>query len=134
MVRKRQDITNAEQAVIEALWELGKGTIRQVTDIVYPNGTASNFSSVQKLLERLETKRFVRRKKAGNVYEFQPLVDREQLIGQRLSAVADSLCDGSLTPLLEHLVQAHELTKAQRASLDELIDQLDQTKKSNEKS
>ena len=29
----------------------------------------------------------------------------------RLNAVAASLCDGSLTPLLEHLVEAHKLTQ-----------------------
>lgn len=128
MTRKYRDVTQAEQAVLEALWAMGMATIRQLTDELYPNGTASNFSSVQKLLERLETKRFVKRKRSGSVYVFLALVDREELIGRRLNAVAESLCDGSLTPLLEHLVEAHKLTPDDRKSLQEMIDHWDQKK------
>ena len=128
MTRKYRDVTQAEQAVLEALWAMGMATIRQLTDELYPNGTASNFSSVQKLLERLAAKRFVKRKRSGSVYVFLALVDREELIGRRLNAVAESLCDGSLTPLLEHLVEAHKLTPDDRKSLQEMIDHWDQKK------
>ena len=107
---------------------MGTATIRQLTDELYPNGTASNFSSVQKLLERLEAKRFVKRKRSGSVYVFRALVDRKELIGRRLNAVAESLCDGSLTPLLEHLVEAHKLTPDDRKSLQEMIDHWDEKK------
>jgi predicted transcriptional regulator len=122
MTRRFRDATQAEQAVLEALWALEAATIRQLTDRLYPNGTASNFSSVQKLLERLEAKGFVKRKRTGSVYVFHALVDRQELIGRRLRAVAESLCDGSLTPLLEHLIEAHELTPEERKSLQELIE------------
>lgn len=123
MTRRFGDVTPAEQAVLEALWAMGSATIRELTDELYPNGTASNFSTVQKLLERLEVKGFVKRRRSGSVYVFRPLVDRQELIGRRLKAVAESLCDGSLTPLLEHLIEAHELTPDDRQSLQELIDQ-----------
>ena len=87
MARKSQDVTQAEQAVLEALWAMDTATIRQLTDELYPSGTASSFSSVQKLLERLESKGFVKRKRSGSVYLFRALVDRQELIGRRLKAV-----------------------------------------------
>ena len=59
---------------MEALWAMKTATIRQLTDELYPNGTAANFSSVQKLLERLESKRFVKRTRSGSVYVFRALV------------------------------------------------------------
>jgi predicted transcriptional regulator len=121
-MRRFRDATQAEQAVLEALWALQTATIRQLTDRLYANPTASNFSSVQKLLERLEAKGFVKRKRAGSVYLFRALVDRRELIGRRLRAVAESLCDGSLTPLLQHLIETHELTPDELKSLQELID------------
>ncbi len=122
MARGFRDTTQAEQAVLEALWAIKSATIRQLTDELYPDGTATNFSSVQKLLERLEAKRFVQRKRTGSVYVFHALVDRQELVGHRLKAVAESLCDGSLTALVEHLIEAHELTPDDRESLQELID------------
>lgn len=133
MGRISQDVTQAEQAVLEALWAMDTATIRQLTDELYPSGTASSFSSVQKLLERLETKGFVKRKRSGSVYLFRALVDRRELIGRRLKAVADSLCDGSMTPLLEHLVEAQPLAPEERESLQELIDHWDKDAKTGKK-
>ena len=133
MARTSQDVTQAEQAVLEALWAMQTATIRQLTDELYPDGTASSFSSVQKLLERLEGKGFVKRKRRGSVYLFRALVDRQELIGRRLRAVADSLCDGSLTPLLQHLVESHHLAREDRESLQQLIDQWDEQTKTGKK-
>ena len=122
MTREFRDATQAEQAVLETLWKMKTATIRQLTDILYPNGKASSFSSVQKLLERLEDKRFVKRKRTGSVYLFRAIVDRRELLGRRLKAVSESLCDGSMTALLKHLIEAHELTPDNRRSLQALID------------
>ena len=133
MARKSQDVTQAEQAVLEALWVMETATIRQLTDELYPSGTASSFSSVQKLLERLESKGFVKRKRSCSVYLFRALVDRQDLIGSRLKAVADSLCDGSMTPLLQHMVEARHLAPEDRTSLQELIDQWDEGAKTRKK-
>jgi len=133
MTRRFRDATQAEQAVLETLWTMKTATIRQLTDILYPNGTATNFSSVQKLLERLEAKRFVKRTRTGSVYVFRALVDRRELIGHRLKAVSESLCDGSMTALLEHLIEAHELTPDDRESLQGLIDNWGDAKEANRK-
>lgn len=124
MTHRLRDATPAEQAVLEALWTKDAATIRQLTDELYPNATPSNFSSVQKLLERLEDKGFVERRRSGSVYEFFALVDRQGLVGRRLKAVAESLCDGSLVSLLTHLIEAHELTADDCESLQKLIDDL----------
>ncbi len=46
----------------------------------------------------------------------------------RLRAVADSLCGGSLTPLLTHLVKQHGTTAEQRQALRQLVDDLSRGK------
>ncbi len=133
MARTSQDVTQAELAVLEALWAMDTATIRQLTDELYPSGSASSFSSVQKLLERLQSKGFVNRKRSGSVSLFRARIDRQELIGRRLKAVADSLCDGSMTPLLQHLVEAQHLALEDRNSLQELIDQWDDDTKTDKR-
>ncbi len=125
MPRTPHDITEAELAVLEALWDRGPATIRQLTDVLYPDGGAAQYATVQKLLERLEAKESVR---SQAVHVFSAVLDRESLIGRRLRAVADQLCGGSLTPLLTHLVQSTRLTSKQRQELRSLIEDLDRTK------
>ena len=55
---------------------------------------------------------------------FSPVVDRNGLVGQRLEALADSLCDGSISPLLTHLAQSKRLTEEQQQALSLLISEL----------
>ena len=129
MARTPQDITDAELAVLEVLWEQGPATIRQLTDVLYPDGAAAHYATVQKLLERLESKGGVRRDRRSAVHIFAAAIERADLIGRKLRAVADKLCGGSLTPLLTHLVQASKLSTRERQELRALIEELDRKNK-----
>lgn len=121
-----QDVTEAELAVMQSLWDQGATTIRAVTDDLYPGGRTSHYATVQKLLERLEAKEYVSRERAGGVNVYAAAVDRDELIGRRLRNVAAQLCGGSLTPILTHLVRAKKLTSRERQELRDLIESMEQ--------
>ncbi len=125
MARQSSDVTESELDVLRVLWELGKGTIRQLTDRLYPRGSASHYATVQKLLDRMEAKGYVERDRSLFVHVFTARVDRDGLIGQRLRGLAEALCDGSLTPLLTHLARVGELSDEDRAALRAIIDETD---------
>jgi predicted transcriptional regulator len=129
MARTPQDVTDAELAILEALWDDGPATIRQLTDRLYPKGGRALYATVQTLLERLETKNCVRRNRVAAAHTFSAAVGRDELIGRRLQATAEKLCGGSLTPLLMHLVRARKLSAQERKELRALIDDLDQKSK-----
>src|SRR5947209_7839690 len=125
MARTARDITDAELAVLQVLWDRGPATIRRITEVLYPSGGQAYYATVQKLLERLEGKDCVRRDRKGPVHVFTAGIDRDELVGRRLQSVAEKLCGGSWTPLLTHLVQSERLSAAERQELRELIDDLD---------
>jgi predicted transcriptional regulator len=129
MARTPQDVTDAELAVLEALWDREAATIRQLTDALYPRGGSAHYATVQKLLERLEAKGFVARDRTPAAHTFTAAVGRAELIGRRLQATAEKLCGGSLTPLLMHLVRAERLSPRERQELRALIDELDDPSK-----
>lgn len=122
MARPARDVTDAELAVLRALWDRGTATIRQLTDDIYPSGGAAHYGTVQKLLDRLEVKGHVARARADGVNRYVSTTDRDDLIGQRLRSVAEQLCGGSLTPLLTHLVKHQRLTAREREELRALIE------------
>lgn len=124
MARMPQDVTDAELALLEFLWDRGPSTIRQLAADLYPPAGSAQYATVQKLLERLESKGYVERDRSASVHRFTAAVGRNGLIDRRLRAIADKLCGGSLTPLLTHLVQAQPLTDAERQTLREMIDRL----------
>jgi BlaI family penicillinase repressor len=125
MAQTRKNVTDAELDVLKVLWEMGPSTIRTLTDRLYPDGGTAHYATVQKLLERLEAKRHVRKHPKGRVNVYSSAVDRKGLIADRLRETADRLCEGSLTPLLTHLVGNARLTDAELAQLRELVDRLD---------
>ena len=130
MKRIQADVTDAELALLQALWDHGPATIRQLVERVYGKDGTSVYATVQKLLDRLESKECVRRDRSGPVHVFEAGIGRDDLIGRRLRAVADALCGGSLTPLLTQLVQGGELSPLDRKELRALIDDLDRRRRS----
>jgi predicted transcriptional regulator len=128
MERNLNDVTDAELAVLQALWDLQPATIRQITEAVYGDAAEAKYATVQKLLERLEEKGHVGRDRRGHAHQFRAKTSREGLVGRRLRAMAEELTGGMMAPLLSHLVRAETLTAAERRELRELIDHLDRKK------
>ena len=124
MPRKRQDVTEAELAILEVLWGRGQATIRQLTDDLYPGGSLSDYATVKKLLTRLEKKGYVGRDDSNLAHVFQATISGDDLLGQRLQALADRFCGGSRTPLLTNLLRARHLTEQDRQELHRFLDEL----------
>jgi BlaI family transcriptional regulator, penicillinase repressor len=122
MTKKTLPVTEYELAVLEALWQRGSATIREITEAIYPESSSATYATVQKLLERLENKGYVRRDRRSFAHSFKPRIARAKLIGQGLEDLAAKLCGGSLTPLLVHLVQTTSLNPQDRAMLQKIID------------
>src|SRR5262249_7770536 len=102
MPRTPQDVTDAELSILQALWDQQPATIRQLPERLYPGGGAAHYATVQKLLDRLEAKGFIARRRSGTAHSFGTTIDRAGLIGRKLEDMAEKLCGGSLTPLLTH--------------------------------
>ncbi len=133
MSRPSQDVTDAELAVLQVLWEQGPLPIRKLTDELYPGGKTAQYATVQKLLERLEAKDCVARNRTAPVHVFRATIDRAELVGRRLRQLSEKLCGGSWTPLLTHLVQTEDLSAQDRQALRQLVDDLDQAHSKKEK-
>src|SRR5438105_3483873 len=121
MTRSPHDVPEAELAVLEVLWELGAATRRHITDRLYPQGGPSAYTTVQKLLERLEGRELVARDTRAEPLEFSARISRDELISRRLADMADRLCGGSVAPLLLNLVKTRPLTAGELAQLRALL-------------
>jgi BlaI family transcriptional regulator, penicillinase repressor len=130
MERTPQDVTEAELQVLQVLWDRAPATIRQITDTLYPDPTDANYSTVQKLLERMEQKGHVARDRNAHRHQFSAVTSREALVGRRLRALAEQLADGTVASLLTHLVRAETLSSAELGEIRDLIDQLGRKGKS----
>ena len=120
MARTPKEITDAELAVMNLIWERGRITTHDLVGNLYPASTRSHYEVLQGLLHRLERKGFVKRDRKPVPHLFEPKIEREDLIGRFLQKIADQLCGGSVTPLLRYLVNA-DFTSGQPSTIRDLI-------------
>jgi len=132
MPRIPQDVTDAELALLQLLWDHGPSSVRRLAERMYDKSSASQHATVQKLLERLEAKGCVERDRGSWPHTFAAAIERGELIDRKLQQTADKLCDGSIQPLLTHLVKGARLSADQRQSLRDLLDDLEQEKSDKE--
>lgn len=114
---RKAPVSDAEFRVLEALWAQPGLTARQLTDLLYPQAGTAEIGTVQKLLQRLEAKRQVKRNRGQHVHRFSAVSTRAAYTGEQLERMADKLASGSLAPVIMHLVQAKKLRKDE---IDEL--------------
>src|SRR5580704_1716680 len=84
MAKPAAHVTEAELAVLEVLWNKGPNSAREITERLYPRGKPADVATVQKLLQRLERKKFVCRDRSERVHQFSAAIPRDEFAGQQL--------------------------------------------------
>jgi BlaI family penicillinase repressor len=113
MPRRPAPLTRFELEVMNVLWKLGKGSVREVQELL-PGKKRPAYTTVQTIVTRLQEKGAVRTtRKIGNAHIYEPVLEHESTY-RRLASELIALMGGSLRPLMAHLVDSSEL------SLDEI--------------
>jgi len=124
-VSTQPPISETEQAVLKVLWDLERGTVREVLAALNAQGHSWAYTTVQTLLTRLLAKGYVEADRGGPAHVYRAAVSRSELLQQRLSDLADTFCEGTASPLMLALVEGSDLTPADIAQLRELLDRLE---------
>lgn len=119
---KIPDVSEAELAVLQLLWDSERLTVRQITEQLYPRQADSDLATVQKLIHRLEKKQLVGRDRTQFVHLIFATVSRNEFASRRLADTAEKLTRGSLKPLIAHLVEAERLTAEELDEIRRLMD------------
>jgi predicted transcriptional regulator len=121
---KLEQVTDGELAILEVIWKQKTPTSHDIAVAVHKNVSDSKLASVQKLLERLESKGYVGRDRRERAHRFYALISKGDFLQDRLRALADRHCDGALAPLVTTLLRSKGFTKKNREQLRQLIDEL----------
>jgi predicted transcriptional regulator len=107
------------------LWEHGPATVREIHAVAQGQGRTWAYTTVLTMLGRLEAKGLVTSDKSGLAHVFRPAMTRDRLLRQRLRDLADQLCEGTASPLVQALVEGQRLTPEEISHFRRLLDQLE---------
>ena len=116
-------ISDAEHAVMEALWRESPRTAAEVCDEVSEQRGWS-LATVKTLLGRLVSKEAIAAEPDGRRFLYRPLVERADYVGGESRRLVDRLFGGRAAPLLLHLVEAEALSDADIDEIERLIREL----------
>src|SRR5688500_18926784 len=119
----RPAMSDAERAVLKALWDQGPGTVREVQDRLSGQGQAWTRSTVITLLQRLEKKGYVASDRTQFAFVFGAAVSREEVVHERLVELAEELCDGEAVPLVLAFAERHRFSEAELERFRRMIEE-----------
>jgi predicted transcriptional regulator len=120
---KVERISDAEHAVMEALWERSPLTAAEVCDKVCAERDWS-MPTVKTLLSRLVGKNAVATEPDGRRFLYSPLIERADYVGTESKRLVERLFGGRAAPLIAHLAESEALTDDDISEIEALLKEL----------
>ena len=116
-------ISEAEHAVMEALWQQSPLTATEVSDKVAEQRGWS-LATVKTLLSRLVAKKAVSTEPDGRRFLYTPTIERTDYVGSESRRLVDRLFGGKAAPLFAHLAEAEALSDDDIAEIERLLKEM----------
>ena len=116
-------LTKAEEQVMQILWDLEEGVVKQVVDGFIENKPA--YTTVATVLNVLEKKGFVSHRKIGNTNLFAPAVSKTDYTKVQFSSLLKNYFNGSFPKMAtffakENNISINELEEMLKLTENEL--------------
>lgn len=121
-----KELTKAEEQVMQILWKLGEGIVKDIIEKMPDPKPAYN--TVSTVIRVLENKEFVDHKAYGNSHVYFPIVAEKDYKKFAFDKVMKSYFNNSYEHLVSFLVNEKKLSLEELEELSKLADQL-KTKK-----
>lgn len=118
---QKRTLTPVEWEIMEAVWGIDEpATVRDVLERAYPEGEKA-YTTVQTILNTLERKKLLRRKKIGMVNFYSARQSRESVVRAETSSLLSRVFKGSVPALATTLLSLDRLSPEEIKRLKRLI-------------
>ena len=101
-------LTKAEEQVMQILWDLGEGLVKDILDkFEEPKPARNTVSTVVRILEK---KGFVWHKDYGKVFVYYPLVLKKEYSGKQLFGLMNNYFNNSIPAMASFFARENDLT------------------------
>ena len=116
-----EKLTPAEWEIMETIWQLGgASSVRDVLEKAFPHGQKA-YTTVQTIMNILEKKGLLKRKKQGLVNFYKPIKSREQMVKVEMSQLVSRMFKGSMPAFANYLFNSENLTLNEIEKIKKLL-------------
>ena len=121
MAKRPVELTEAEWTIIKAIWATEPCTATAIQEKLYQQ-TQWSYSTVRTIMDRMVAKGLLKAEKSGKVTLFQSTVTQEQAQRGELLYALKHAFNGALTPMVQCLLNAENLSAKDLAELEAMIE------------
>lgn len=103
-----KELTKAEEQVMQFLWELGKGFIKDIAD-KFPDPKPAN-TTISTVVKILENKGFVSHNVYGKIHEYFPVISKEDYTRALMGNVVKNYFSNSYHKMVSFFARDKEIT------------------------
>jgi BlaI family penicillinase repressor len=123
-MRKTQKPSELEYAILQVLWQLGSGTVRDVHDKLA--GTRDIvYTSVLKTMQIMNEKGLVLRNESERAHVYTPAYSEESTQSNIVTDLMQRVFSGSAQHLVLRALQVQPTTQSERDEIRRLLDEIE---------
>ena len=116
-----EKLSELQLALVQALWDLGEGSVAQVQEALEKQGRKLAPTTVATVLRRLEGQGWVAHREQGRSFIYKATVSHRRAAGRMLTSLTRSLFGGDLPAMVSHLLESHKVDRREIEEIRRLI-------------
>ena len=120
MAKKNHELTEAEWAIIQVIWENEPCAAPTVQELL-EDSRKWTYSTVKTLMDRMVTKKLLKTEKIRNLILYRSAITKKQAQNSEIMRTVTRAFNGALTPMMQFMLDNTSLSKGQLDKLEELI-------------
>jgi predicted transcriptional regulator len=125
---KLESLGELELAVMRVLWDRPESTVQEVAGVISQRRNCAR-TTILTVMQRLHTKKFLKRRKKNGVFHYTPSRERGVVMNGLVESFVDIMLDGSTLPILSYLTKTNQLTEEQSVELQRILDAMESSSK-----
>lgn len=119
---EKHSLTPVELELMEILWKIGQGTVRDVMANL-PQKRKLAYTSVSTILRILQQKRILRVDKNGKYHIYIPVFNKQTYASYSVKKMVNQVFSGNSVELVAYLMDKNDLSKEELSAIQTLLDE-----------
>jgi len=112
-------LTRKEEEIMQALWKVEKAFIKDIVELM-PE-PKPHYNTVSTIIKILEEKQFVNHVKYGNMYQYFPLISKNEYQSDAVDDLLNKYFNSSYINMIAHFAKKENISEEEQAEIIKLI-------------
>jgi BlaI family transcriptional regulator, penicillinase repressor len=119
---KHNTLTPQELEIMKLVWQRGAATVRDVYEVLLERRKIA-YTTVMTMMKILETKGYLKKRRQDRALLYRPAHPQNQIIRGMIREFIDRVFNGSVEPLLVHLVKSQHLREKDLQKIVRMVEE-----------